>query len=138
MALWAIISTHGYECAAIALCAMGLLNLTLHGNLIRKCLGANLFSTAVFLFFGARGYRTGGEAAILDPETLTAPEVAVNVVPTSLILTGIVVSVSITAFFLALTIRIYERYGTVDLDEVLLRVAQEQAELEQEETGGPS
>jgi len=34
-------------------------------------------------------------------------------------LTGIVVAVSTTAFALALTIRIYDSYGTIELDEVV-------------------
>jgi multicomponent Na+:H+ antiporter subunit C len=34
-------------------------------------------------------------------------------------LTGIVVAVSITAFALALTIRLYEKYGTIELDEIM-------------------
>ena len=40
-------------------------------------------------------------------------------------LTGIVVSVSITAFSLALIQRIYRRYGTIELDELLDRVKKE-------------
>jgi multicomponent Na+:H+ antiporter subunit C len=33
-------------------------------------------------------------------------------------LTGIVVAVSMTAFMLALTIKLYELYGTIELDEI--------------------
>jgi len=34
-------------------------------------------------------------------------------------LTGIVVAVSITAFALTLAIKLYEKYGTVELDEIM-------------------
>jgi multicomponent Na+:H+ antiporter subunit C len=37
-----------------------------------------------------------------------------------LVLTGIVVSVSVTAMMLALTVRLYRRYRTLDLDEIYL------------------
>ena len=39
--------------------------------------------------------------------------------PAGLVLTGIVVSVSVTALMLALTIRLYRRYGTLDIDQIV-------------------
>jgi multicomponent Na+:H+ antiporter subunit C len=50
----------------------------------------------------------------------------INPVPSGLVLTGIVVSVSTTALMLALTIRLYERYGSLDLDEILMRAKEEE------------
>lgn len=41
-----------------------------------------------------------------------------NPIPSGLVLTGIVVSVSVTALMLSLTIRLYRRYHTLDLDEI--------------------
>ena len=49
-----------------------------------------------------------------------------------LVLTGIVVSVSVTAVMLALTIRLYQRYHTLDLDEIYMMARQE----EKAETAG--
>ena len=43
----------------------------------------------------------------------------VNPIPAGLVLTGIVVSVSVSAFSLALVQRIYGAYGTVDMRELL-------------------
>lgn len=40
-------------------------------------------------------------------------------------LTGIVVSVSVSALMLALTIRLYRRYHTLDLDEISTRLKKE-------------
>lgn len=120
---------YAYEICAIALSCMGLLNVLLQRDLIRKSLGINLFGTGIFLFFAARGYLTGGLAPILDAKTRLAPVLSVNPIPAALILTGIVVSVSMTAFFLALCLRIHRRYGTLDLDEVFLRSAHEEAAL---------
>ena len=43
----------------------------------------------------------------------------------SIVLTGIVVSVSVTALMLSLTIRMYQRYHTLDLDEVSTQLRKE-------------
>ena len=42
----------------------------------------------------------------------------VNPLPAGLVLTGIVVSVSVTAILLALTVRLYRRYHTLNIDEI--------------------
>ena len=42
----------------------------------------------------------------------------INPVPSALVLTGIVVSVSVTAVMLSLAVRLYERYHTLNLDEI--------------------
>ena len=49
----------------------------------------------------------------------------INPVPSGLVLTGIVVSVSVTALMLSLTIRLYRRYHTLDLDEISARLKKE-------------
>ena len=49
----------------------------------------------------------------------------INPIPSGLVLTGIVVSVSITAFSLALIQRIYRRYGTIEMRELLDRAKKE-------------
>ena len=45
-------------------------------------------------------------------------EAYINPLPASLVLTGIVVSVSVTAIMLSLTVRLYRRYHTLNLDEI--------------------
>ena len=49
----------------------------------------------------------------------------INPVPGGLVLTGIVVSVSTTALMLSLTIRLYRRYHTLDLDEISTLIKKE-------------
>ena len=53
-------------------------------------------------------------------------EAYINPVPSGLVLTGIVVSVSTTALMLSLTIRLYERYHSLDLDEILIMAKEEE------------
>ena len=119
-----------YEAAAVLLSGIGLTNLLLQRNLIKKIIGLNIMDTAVYLFLAAKGYIAGQTAPILMPDGaggwITSNATYVNPVPAGLVLTGIVVSVSTTAFALALTLRLYEHYGTLNIDEVLLLMAQKQ------------
>ena len=49
----------------------------------------------------------------------------INPIPAGLVLTGIVVSVSVTALMLSLTIRLYRRYHTLNLDEITTQLEKE-------------
>ena len=52
----------------------------------------------------------------------------INPVPAGLVLTGIVVSVSVTAFSLALVQRLYKHYGTLNMDEIMKLSREEEGE----------
>lgn len=123
-----------YEAAAVILSGIGLTNLLLQRNLIKKIIGLNIMDTAVYLFLAAKGYVAGRAAPILlengSGGWVTSSAVYVNPVPAGLVLTGIVVSVSVTAFALALTLKIYEAYGTLNIDEALFKMTEQQEELE--------
>lgn len=107
-----------YETGAIILFGVGFVTLLLHSNLIKKIIGMNIMDTAIFLFFIAKGYIHKGEAPIIRG-VHKGVEGYINPVPTALMLTGIVVAVSVTSFALALTVKLYEKYGTVDLDQIM-------------------
>jgi multicomponent Na+:H+ antiporter subunit C len=112
-----IISNY-YETGAIILFGIGFSILLLHNNLIKKIIGMNIMDTAVFLFFIAKGYILGLDAPIIIGAH-KGVQSYVNPVPSALMLTGIVVAVSTTAFALALTIKLYEGYGSIELDEIM-------------------
>ncbi|MBR6738540.1 MAG: NADH-quinone oxidoreductase subunit K, partial [Oscillospiraceae bacterium] len=59
---------------------------------------------------------------IAEGSEAAAVTLYINPIPTGLVLTGIVVSVSVSAFSLALIQRIYRRYGTTDIQELLFLV----------------
>jgi multicomponent Na+:H+ antiporter subunit C len=103
---------------AVIIMLIGLYAMIAKSNLIKKIIGLNIFQTAIFLFYISSSEVTGGTAPILmsDPGT-----VYVNPLPHVLILTAIVVAVSTTAVGLALIIRIYETYGTIEEDELLVQ-----------------
>ena len=85
----------------------------------------NIMDTAVYLFLAVKGYIRGRMVPIVTDGILDA-SAYINLVPSGLVLTGIVVSVSTTALMLALTIRLYERYHSLDLDEILMGVKREE------------
>lgn len=110
--------TNYYETASIILFGIGFATLLLHNNLIKKIIGLNIMDTSIFLFFIAKGYIEGKEAPIIV-NGFKGVNGYINPIPTSLMLTGIVVAVSTTAFALALTIKMHEKYGTIELNEIL-------------------
>ena len=75
-------------------------------------------------FLAEKGYITGRIAPIIV-DGIQSPEKYINPIPSGLVLTGIVVSVSVTALMLSLTMRLYKRYGTLDLDEISAELRKE-------------
>ena len=100
--------TNYYETAAVILFGIGLTTLLLHKNMIKKIMGFNIMDTAIVVNDDLR------------------VETYVNPIPRGLVLTGIVVSVSVTALMLAITVRLYKRYGTLDIDEIALSAKREE------------
>lgn len=112
--------SHNYMyIASFTLFLIGFSILLLNSNLIKKIIGMNIMDTSVFLLFISQGYIKGRKAPILEGAGSVNPAEYVNPVPSALILTGIVVAVSVTAFLLALTVKLHSMYGTVDMDEIL-------------------
>lgn len=107
-----------YEAAAMILFCIGFTTLLFNRNLVKKIIGFNIMDTAIYLFLAAKGYVSGRIAPIIVDGIQEATHYT-NPVPSGLVLTGIVVSVSFTAFSLALVIRLYEKYGSLDLDEII-------------------
>ncbi len=101
---------------AMALFIIGLYTVLTHNNLLKRVIGINIMETAVFLFFVSIGYVEGARAPIVleNGETLF-----VNPIPSALILTGIVVAVSITAYSLSLIVKLYQHHQTLDMSEIM-------------------
>lgn len=110
--------SHYFQIGTVILFGVGFMTLLLNNNLIRKIIGLNIMDTSIFLFFITIGYSGGREAPIINGG-FKGIDAYVTPIPTGLMLTGIVVAVSTTAFALALTILFYERFGTIDLSEVM-------------------
>ena len=112
------------EAVAMILFGIGFANLMFQKNLIKKIIGFNIMDTAIYLFLAGKGYITGRLAPIIV-DGIQDPEVYINPIPSGLVLTGIVVSVSVSALMLALTVRLYRRYHTLDLDEISTQLRKE-------------
>ncbi|MET0104705.1 MAG: cation:proton antiporter subunit C [Sedimenticola sp.] len=84
------------------------------GNLVKKLVGLGLFQASVFILYITMGKVSDGQAPIAV-EGVTAYS---NPLPHVLILTAIVVGVATTAVGLALAVRIYEAYGSVEEDVI--------------------
>ena len=109
--------TNYEEAVSMILFGIGFSNLLMQKNLIKKIVGMNIMDTSVYLFLALKGYIAGHKAPIVV-DGIQSVEAYINPIPSGLVLTGIVVSVSVTALMLSLTIRLYNRYHTLDLDEI--------------------
>ncbi len=113
----AMISEHLEQLVAVVLFCIGFTTLLLKRNIIKKIIGFNIMDTAIYLFLTSIGYVDGRIAPILT-NGVTDAKLYVNPIPSGLVLTGIVVSVSVSALMLSLTIRLYRRYHTLDIDQI--------------------
>ena len=121
---WTYLFENYEEAVAMILFGIGFSNLLLQRNLIKKIIGLNIMDTAVYLFLAVKGYIIGLKAPIVE-NGVQSTKVYINPIPSGLVLTGIVVSVSVTALMLSLTVRLYKRYHTLDLDEISIRLRKE-------------
>ncbi|MBU50481.1 MAG: Na+/H+ antiporter subunit C [Deltaproteobacteria bacterium] len=101
----------------IFLMMTGLYMVIARDNLIKKLIGLNVFQVSVFMLYISMGKITGGTAPIFAKGVGTFS----NPLPHVLILTAIVVGVATTAVGLAIVVRIYEAYGTIEEDDIYLQ-----------------
>lgn len=96
---------------------IGLYTMISRQNLIKKMLALAIFQSAAFLFFITMSKIEGGTAPVIRADV--AEQLFANPLPQVLILTAIVVGISTTALGLAIVVRLYEEYGTIEDDEIL-------------------
>lgn len=114
------------QLVAMILFVIGFANLLLNSNLIKKIIGLNIMDSAVYLFLAEMGYISGRKVPIMTDGVVSA-SAYINPIPSGLVLTGIVVSVSVSALMLSLTIRLYQRYHTLNLDVISMILKKEGA-----------
>lgn len=101
--------------AAIILLMLGLYGLLTQRNVIKIILSLNILEIGLNLFIISVGFFKGGIAPILTSETVGE---FVDPLPQAMVLTAIVIGVGTTALGLALARKIYNKYGTLNLDEM--------------------
>jgi multicomponent Na+:H+ antiporter subunit C len=99
----------------IVLMMAGLYIMIARYNLVKKIIGLSLFQTSIFYLYITMSKVDGGTAPILSDDV---DYVYSNPLPHVLILTAIVVGVATSAVALALIVRIYESFGTIEEDEL--------------------
>jgi multicomponent Na+:H+ antiporter subunit C len=100
-------------------------------NIIKIVIGLAVMEYAANLFLIMLGYRTGGVAPIIDKgyiesagqpgavgPTVSFLNNAVDPLPQALVLTAIVIALGSLALMVSMCIRIYEKYGTLDITEI--------------------
>jgi multicomponent Na+:H+ antiporter subunit C len=103
---------------AFSVLVVGLYAVIAKKNLIKIILGAAILDYAMNMLLVLVGYRSGGVAPILSARGGPADvvSVAVDPLPQALVLTSIVIGLGITALMVAMALRLYEKYGTFDVD----------------------
>ncbi len=129
-----IVSKANYM-ATIALMMVGLYAMIAKRNLVKKIIGMNILQTAVILFFISVGAKRDATIPIImhgSDSHAQAVQAAgyINPLPHVLMLTAIVVAVSTLGVALALVIRIYHKYQSLDEDDILLQLQAERAEAD--------
>lgn len=93
---------------------MGLYIVIASENLIKTLVGLGIFQSAVYIIYISPAKIFGGTPPIF----LTDNDIYANPLPHVLILTAIVVGVATIALGLALVVKIYESYGTLEEDVI--------------------
>ena len=121
--MWSDIVGHTNYWLEALLLLVGLYGMLMQSNLLKKLMAMNILQVAVIMFYIALADKTGATAPIEMPG-VTAVDAYINPLPHALMLTAIVVGVSTTGVALALLIRIYRHYGTLEEPELIERMQQ--------------
>jgi multicomponent Na+:H+ antiporter subunit C len=109
--------------AFVILFIWGLYIAIAHHNLVKKLVGLYLVQTSVLLFLVSFSSKQGATVPILLPNTdKVQAEAYMNPLPHALTLTGIVVQVATLGVSLALVIAVYQKYNSLDEEEILKRL----------------
>lgn len=109
---------------ALGLIVIGITGMVMLNNIFRMTLALAIAESGANLLLIIAGFRFDAVAPILTGPALGTLETAnmVDPVPQALVLTSIVIGVGIQALALALIIRIFQRYGTLNMREIQRRM----------------
>ena len=116
------------EATSMILFAIGFTMLVFSKNILKKIMGLNIMDTGIYLFLASMGYIESKLSPIVPSTGAVDATDYINPIPTGLVLTGIVVSVSVSALMLALTVKLYKKFQTLNLDEIYEQCTKEEEE----------
>ena len=117
------LASSGIYALVLILFFLGLFGMIVCKNYMKKLMSMNIMQVAVILFFLCFAQKSGGMIPVLDGVT-TDPNLYINPLPHALMLTAIVVSLGTTGVALALLMRMKDKYGTVEEDDLLRRLGE--------------
>ena len=116
--------------AFVVLMMVGLYAMIAKRNLVKKIIGMGIFQTAIILFYVSSAAKEKATIPILDSHHGEVPQVVasdfINPLPHVLMLTAIVVSVATLGVALALAIRIFQQYGSLEEDTIMEKTGERQ------------
>lgn len=121
-----LISKYNYW-VYIVLMMVGFYAVIVKRNLIKKVIGLGIVQTAIILFFISIGVKKGATLPIIAHDhagTLNTVQAVdyINPLPHVLMLTAIVVAVATLGVALSLAVKIYQKYDTLEEDEINSRI----------------
>ncbi len=113
---------YAYWFTIILLC-IGLYGILFKKNLIKKTIGLAILQISVVMYFVSIANKWGATVTTLDPN-IPVEDVAnyLNPLPHTLMLTAIVVGVATLGVAFTLLIAIYNRYETLDEEELIDKI----------------
>jgi multicomponent Na+:H+ antiporter subunit C len=107
----------------IILMCVGLYGILFKKNLVKKTIGLAIFQTSVVLYFVSIASKWGATVPVKD-STIPVEQAAnyLNPLPHTLMLTAIVVGVATLGVAFTLIMAIYNRYETLDEQELLEKI----------------
>jgi multicomponent Na+:H+ antiporter subunit C len=118
-----VIVGHANYWVSMILLLAGIYVMMVYRNFVRKLIGMYLMQTAVILFFISIAVKSRATVPILEENaTRIIPAHYANPLPHVLMLTAIVVGVSTLGVALALIIKIYKDYGTLEEDALIQKM----------------
>ena len=117
-----IISKYNYW-GYVVLMMVGLYAMIVKRNLVKKIIGMSIMQTAIIFFYVSIGAKKDASIPIImhgHPGESHAIHAAdyINPLPHVLMLTAIVVAVATLGVALALALKVYRHYGTLEEDEI--------------------
>lgn len=112
------LAENGIFMLTIILFFLGIFGMISCGNYMKKLMCMNIMQVAVIFFFLCLGQKSGGTIPVALDRILN-PDDYINPLPHALMLTAIVVSLGTSGMGLALLMRIKDKYGTLEEDEII-------------------
>ena len=116
----AFLAAKGIYLLTFILLSLGVAGMILCNNYMKKLICMNIMQVAVIFFFLCLGQKNGGTIPVALSDSVSASDY-INPLPHGLMLTAIVVSLGTTGVGLSLLLRIREKYGTVEEDDIIRR-----------------